>query len=158
MRPRDYCSHHAHVGQRVYTRPEGRSNLRAVVGVVASAVVDVASVAAAVIAAGAIVLWCREPALTCAILSLFLLTCVQAMRKCYRFSTGLTDAGKRFDKFVATLIMLNVIAVIAESEPSLGDSAGPSGQTLQKVFDSFEVRRRTLFCSGNPKNEAIAGK
>ena len=75
---------------------------------------------------------------------------MQAMRKCYRFSTGLTDAGKRFDKFVAVLIMLNVVAVIAESEPSLGDSAGPSGQTLQAVFDSFEARRRVYFAAEAP--------
>lgn len=61
------------------------------------------------------------------------------MRTCYRFSTGLTDAGKKFDTFVGTLIWLNVIAVIAESEPALGNMPGPAGVRLQFFFDTFEV-------------------
>lgn len=62
------------------------------------------------------------------------------MRVCYRFSTGVTEAGKLFDGFVAVLILLNVAAVIAESEPSLGGSAGSSdGGRFQLFFDGFEV-------------------
>lgn len=58
---------------------------------------------------------------------------------CYRFSTGVTAAGKKFDTFVATLIVLNVVAVISESEPSLGSRPGPSGAKIQAFFDIFEV-------------------
>lgn len=63
------------------------------------------------------------------------------MRKCYRFSTGMTPAGKRFDTFVAILIVLNVVAVIAESEPTLGSRAGLSEETVQEIFDGFEASR-----------------
>lgn len=62
------------------------------------------------------------------------------MRVCYRFSTGVTEAGKRFDAFVATLILLNVAAVVAESEPALGGKGGPSEGRFQAFFDAFEVR------------------
>lgn len=61
------------------------------------------------------------------------------MRICYRFSTGVTAAGKLFDTFVASLILLNVAAVIAESEPSLGGRAGSSDGRFQAFFDGFEV-------------------
>lgn len=61
------------------------------------------------------------------------------MRICYRFSTGVTEAGKLFDGFVAVLILLNVVAVIAESEPSLGGTGGPSEGRFQTFFDGFEV-------------------
>lgn len=57
----------------------------------------------------------------------------QARRMCYRFSTGLTPAGKAFDVFVGTLIILNVVAVVVESEPTVGDK-------YQTFFDLFEVR------------------
>lgn len=63
------------------------------------------------------------------------------MRVCYRFSTGITEAGKLFDTFVAALIVLNVVAVIAESEPFFGGGTGPSREGgFQEFFDSFEVR------------------
>lgn len=65
--------------------------------------------------------------------------CTQTRRVCYRFSTGVTEAGKKFDTFVATLIVLNVVAVIAESEPSIGNNTGPWGATIQRFFDVFEV-------------------
>ncbi|CAN0572545.1 unnamed protein product, partial [Ectocarpus sp. 12 AP-2014] len=61
------------------------------------------------------------------------------MRTCYRFSTGVTEAGKLFDGFVAVLILLNVVAVIAESEPSLGGTGGPSEGRFQTFFDGFEA-------------------
>lgn len=61
------------------------------------------------------------------------------MRVCYRFSTGVTEAGKLFDAFVAALILLNVAAVIAESEPSLGGKSGSSEGRFQPFFDGFEV-------------------
>ena len=64
------------------------------------------------------------------------------MRVCYRFSTGVTEAGKLFDAFVATLILLNVAAVIAESEPSLGGRAGSSEGRFQAFFDGFEVKKK----------------
>lgn len=51
----------------------------------------------------------------------------------------MTEAGKMFDAFVGTLILLNVVAVIAESEPSLGNMPGPAGEKLQAFFDAFEV-------------------
>lgn len=63
----------------------------------------------------------------------------QARRMCYRFSTGVTDAGKKFDMFVAVLIVLNVVAVISEAEPSLGNRPGPTGARIQLFFDIFEV-------------------
>lgn len=74
-------------------------------------------------------------------------SCRQAMRACYRFSTGLTDAGKMFDKFVGTLIVLNVVAVIAESEPYLGNMPGPAGERVQLFFDIFEASRRRFRAS-----------
>lgn len=69
----------------------------------------------------------------------FFLRILQAMRICYRFSTGVTVAGQKFDTFVGLLIMLNVAAVMAESEPSLGNRPGPSGARIQAIFDIFEV-------------------
>ncbi|CAM9338942.1 unnamed protein product [Ectocarpus sp. 6 AP-2014] len=63
----------------------------------------------------------------------------RSMRICYRFSTGVTEAGKLFDGFVAVLILLNVMAVIAESEPSLGGTGGPSEGRFQTFFDGFEA-------------------
>lgn len=51
---------------------------------------------------------------------------------CYRFSTGLTPAGKAFDVFVGILIILNVAAVVAEAEPGVGGN-------YQTFFDMFEV-------------------
>eukprot|EP00752_Nemacystus_decipiens_P005802 g5248.t1 len=63
----------------------------------------------------------------------------RSMRVCYRFSNGVTAAGKLFDAFVATLILLNVAAVIAESEPSLGGRAGSSEARFQGFFDGFEA-------------------
>jgi len=51
---------------------------------------------------------------------------------CYRFSTGLTPAGKAFDVFVGILIILNVAAVVAEAEPAVGGN-------YQTFFNLFEV-------------------
>ncbi|CAN0494324.1 unnamed protein product, partial [Ectocarpus sp. 12 AP-2014] len=39
----------------------------------------------------------------------------------------------------AVLILLNVVAVIAESEPSLGGTGGPSEGRFQTFFDGFEA-------------------
>lgn len=87
--------------------------------------------------------WCK-PATCCPLAEPLLLLgndeTHQMRRSCYRFSEGITRAGRIFDTFMAVLIMLNVVAVIAESEPSLGSSAGPSGMGVQRFFDGFEVR------------------
>ncbi|CAM9142714.1 unnamed protein product [Ascophyllum nodosum] len=69
----------------------------------------------------------------------------RARRKVYRFSTGVTQAGKIFDAFVAVLILLNVIAVIAESDSRLGGRSNSAtgslddGGSIQAFFDGFEA-------------------
>ncbi|CAM9445641.1 unnamed protein product [Discosporangium mesarthrocarpum] len=64
---------------------------------------------------------------------------------CYRLLSGRSAVGYYFQMFIGMVIVLNVVAVLAESEPSLGDTSEVHGTDWQAFFDAFEAFSVAVF-------------